>query len=451
MIRKKTIQGFRREYGHNPDFCIRAPGRVNLIGEHTDYNGFPVLPVSIPFFTWASVSPREDRKILIQNVNPEFPPREFIVERNIPHSPPGDWANYVKAAVSRLGERYGPELRGMEALFGGDIPSSAGLSSSSALVIAAALGLLTANGIHCDPIELAEMMAEGERYVGTQGGGMDQAVCLLGRKGKAVRIDFFPLRYTYIDFPAGYSLVVVNSLIRAAKTENALVQYNRRPAECRLATAVLNRVLHPEKPMERLGDIPWHALPDRFDDIGRFVERIFPREAYSLVEVAAMTGKSPESLTEKYLMTRDGIPMPEPEDGFRIRSRVLHVLTEAARVDQSCAALKKGDAEEFGRLMRESHRSCDTNYDISTSELNTLVSIMNAAGAAGARLTGAGFGGCAVALVRDDSIESVLEAVRREYYMKYLPETHPELMTGFSFDNALFVTKPACGAFVETV
>ena len=451
MIREEIIDRFSREYGCAPEYFISAPGRVNLIGEHNDYNGYPVLPISIPFKIRAAVSPRQDRRVVICNTDAEFMPREFLIDRDIPPAPPGDWSNYVRAAVLRLIERYGVELRGMDVLYGGDVPSSAGLSSSSALVIASALAALAVNGISCGAIELAEMMSEGERYVGTQGGGMDQAICLLGREGKAVRIDFFPLRQSYADFPEGCSIIVANSLMRAAKTENALVHYNRRPAECRLATAVLNRVFQPETPLRRLGDLPRTDILSRYRSIEDFVERIFPRESCSLQEVAARTGESPESLTAKYLMTRDGVPMPEPEDGFRIRNRVLHILTEAERVERSCAALGNGDAEGFGRLMNESHRSCDEWYGISTPELNALVSILNGAGALGARLTGAGFGGCAIALVRDSDITPVKDAVLREYYGKYLPETHPELDAPPSGESPLFDLKPARGACVEKV
>ncbi len=446
MIREEMTDRFRKEFGRSPEFFISAPGRVNLIGEHTDYNGYPVLPMSIPFTVRAAASPRSDRGVVVRNTDPDFPPREFLLERDIPPAKAGDWSNYVRAAVQRLIERYGAELGGMDVLFEGDVPSSAGLSSSSALVIASALAVLSVNGIDCDAVELAEMMAEGERYVGTQGGGMDQAICLLGREGKAVRIDFFPLRHAYADFPEGCSILVAHSLIRAAKTENALVQYNRRPAECRLATAILNSVFQPGTPLRRLGDLPRTDILSRFRSVGDFVEQTFPAETCSLREVSARTGESPESLTAKYLMTRGGVPMPEPEDGFRIRSRVLHVLTEAERVERSCAALGEGDAEGFGRLMNESHRSCDEWYGISTPELNALVSIMTGAGALGARLTGAGFGGCAIALVRDRDLDTVKAAVRREYYGAYLPETHPELRSSLSGEPPLFDMKPARGA-----
>lgn len=441
------IEAFRATFGRLPTHRISAPGRVNLIGEHTDYNGYPVLPMSIPFAVRALASPREDRTVRIRNTQSGFPPRDFQLASSIAPSEPGDWSNYVKAAASRLVEQYGDSLRGVDILFSGDVPSSAGLSSSSALVVASALSLLTVGGIPYDAVELAEMMAEGERYVGTQGGGMDQAVCLLGAEGKAVRLDFFPLRYTHVGFPAEHSIVVAHSLVRAAKTENALLLYNRRPAECRIAVAVINRMFPEAPPLVRLGDLPKRGVLKRFDSIGSFLDRVFPEESYNLSEAADLSGMTPDELTRRCLMTRLGIPMPAPEDGFRIRSRVRHVLSEAERVDRSCDVLEHGDADEFGHLMNESHRSCDLDYGISTPELNTLASMLREAGALGARLTGAGFGGCAVALVRDRDVESVVEAVRRKYYGEYIPRIHPE----FSREGALFAAKPSRGASVETL
>ncbi len=445
MISDPLYHAFREKFGRAPSFLASAPGRVNLIGEHTDYNGFPVLPISIPHSIRAAAAPRLDRMIRVCNTDSAFPEHEFLIEEGIPPSPTGDWSNYIKAAAERLTERYGADLVGMDVMFEGNIPLSAGLSSSSALVVASAICLLFTNKIDYNAVELAEMMAEGERYVGTQGGGMDQAVCLLGRAGQAVIIDFFPLRYGYADFPREYSVVVAHSRIRAAKTENALVQYNRRPAECRLATAIINSVFKAEPPLQRLGDLPERLFFTRMDTIEDFVDRAFPHPSYSLEQVAAITGDDAAIVTRKYLMTRRGEPMPEPEDGFQIRRRALHALTEAERVRLAVQSLENGNAPEFGRLMNESHRSCDFNYDISTPELNALVSIMREAGAVGARLTGAGFGGCAIALVHDGLVAKTINEVRSRYFGEYISKTHPEL----SSEDTLFAIKPSDGATVR--
>ena len=444
------IEQFKNEFGCEPTVLIKAPGRVNCIGEHTDYNGLPVMPVAIPFTITVAASPDDGTTVAIKNTDPSFAPSTFDITNNIPHSPTGDWSNYVKAAANELSSRLGNDLKGMNALFHGTIPESAGLSSSSALVIASALSVLAVNGIDMDPVDLGEAMAYGEHYVGTQGGGMDQAICLLGKKDNAVKIDFFPLRHTYVPFPENHVIVVAHSLVRAAKTENALLLYNRRPAECRLATAMLNALFKPNPPLKRLGDLLKHGFYVDANDPEVFVGENFTRESYSLNDIATVTGISTDALTESCLMTRSGVPMPEPPDGFLIRQRARHVLTEAARVEESVRTLENSDPTAFGKLMDASHRSCDEDYGISTPELNRLTSIMRENGALGSRLTGAGFGGCAIALVRKEKADILMAGVRESYYNSFIAETRPEILSSGSLnDSLLFSIKPADGAFLE--
>ncbi len=446
------VTAFESRFGKKPEVIVSAPGRVNLIGEHTDYNGYPVMPAAIPFTIDVAASPRSDATVSIANTDTAYSDDTFTVSADIEPSAAGRWTNYVKAAANELATRLDRELSGMDAIFQGSIPNSAGLSSSSALVVASALALLAANGVDPDPIELAEMMAHGEHYVGTQGGGMDQAVCLLGRAGYAVKLDFFPLRHTPVPFPGGCSVVVAHSLVRAAKTENALLLYNRRPAECRLATALLNERFSPETPLVRLGDLPGNDFFERHASPETFVDEVFPRESYSMENMVGMLGISADEITRRFLMTRSGDPMPVPEDGFRIRSRALHVLTEAARVEKSREVLAAGDARAFGALMDASHESCDTLYGISTPELNELTAIMRDAGALGARLTGAGFGGCAIALVADADVQAVMDAVKERYYRGYLAEKQPDAVQKQTVDDSiLFAIRPADGARVMNI
>lgn len=443
------IKAFSDTFGTKPSFLVTAPGRINLIGEHTDYNGFPVLPISIPYSITAAGRPRRDATVRIANLNRLYTSHSFEIAYDIPRLQEGHWANYVKAAAHSLTHIYG-DLKGMDILFHGTIPVSAGLSSSSALVIASALLILTANGLSIEPIDLAELMAEGERYVGTQGGGMDQAICLLGRKDHAVRIDFFPLRFSYVPFPAGYSVVVAHSLVRAAKTENALFLYNRRPAECRLATAIINAVYQLDPPINRLGNLPGKPqFLSVLREPAAFVLETFKRESYTLTDIAGITGETGDEIIDRYLMTRDGIPMPVPPEGFFIRQRAHHIFSEALRVDRSCNALNDNDIDSFGELMNESHESCDSLYGISTPELNLLVMIMRKNGASGARLTGAGFGGCAVALVRDGLIDRLIDRIRADYYGDYIQKRSPGLSETLADTGALFTVKPSDGASVR--
>ncbi|MFC1606324.1 galactokinase [Candidatus Latescibacterota bacterium] len=450
MSDRQLISMFTDYFKNEPSHFIRVPGRVNLIGEHTDYNGFPVMPIAIPRYIQAVISPLDGNQVNISNTDHHHEPASFEATIDMPHSPKGNWANYVKAAIQALSSGIRGNQSGMNAMFGGAVPLSAGLSSSSALVVTSALAFLAVNGQKVEPISLAEKMAEGERYVGTQGGGMDQAICLLGKEGYAVKIDFFPLRATYVPFPADYSIIVANSLVRAAKTENALMHYNRRPAECRLAVAVINTLYCHDKPIQRLGDLPEvNGFTSILDNAENFVNDTFSESSYTLTDLAGITGESENMLAEKYLMTRSGQPMPVPSDGFLVRQRALHVFTEAGRVEKSRVALTSGDVESFGALMNASHESCDTLYGLSTPELNALVGIMKDHGAYGARLTGAGFGGCAVALVHDDNLENILSGVKEHYYLGYIPKHRSDLGGFDNFDEVVFPVKPADGGFTE--
>src|SRR6266480_4640422 len=186
---------------------VRAPGRVNLIGEHIDYCGLPVFPMAIRQSLRIAFHPRSDRETRLVNRDPRFAPCAFAVSESIPPAPTGDWSNYARAAVGAVAQRF-PDLRGVDALVESDLPIAAGLSSSSALVVAMALAILHANGVSVASLELMELLGKGERYVGTAGGGMDQAIILGAQVGCASRIDFHPLRLTPTAVPADWQFLV---------------------------------------------------------------------------------------------------------------------------------------------------------------------------------------------------------------------------------------------------
>lgn len=379
---------FAAAFGRRPAGVMQAPGRVNLIGEHIDYNGFGVLPMAIDRGIAAAWRPRQDRRVVLRSLQ-GYAPRELELEPPIAPYGPGDWGNYMKAAAQGLLDR-GLALRGAEMLVDASLPQSAGLSSSSALVVLSALVLLEAAGCSMPRVELASLLAEAEKYVGTQGGGMDQAASLLGRAGHALRIDFRPLRAEPLPFFADHVVVVANSLVRAPKAETA--GYNSRASECRRAAAAAARSLGlAADPQPLLADLLGAAAPD------------------------AIVAAAPREL------------LP----------RVRHVLNEAARVDAACDALRACDAAAFGRLMDESHASCRDDYEISCPALERLVAIAREAGAIGARLTGAGFGGCAIALARRADAPALLAGLAAGFYRGLEPARVAE---------ALFVVEPADGA-----
>ena len=409
----------------------RAPGRVNLIGEHTDYNGLPVLPMAIDreIIIAFSLNP----KSFIELVNSaDFPPCNFPISGDIPHYEMGEWGNYAKAGAQAIWNwtaRHCPEklpLKGFRGCVGGTIPPGAGLSSSSALIVAVAVALVDVNGINISKPEFADLLAKGERYVGTEGGGMDQAVSIMAEKGKALKIDFFPLRTRPVPLPNSYEIVVANSLVSAKKTGNARSAYNMRVAECKLGLEMLIHDSQIQK-AELLRDI------STLKDWPNILSSV-PDGLLSLTEIAEYTGIAADDLGQKCLQHfTDNMP-----DSFYPKERCRHVLTEAERVECAADAMERGDAAALGELMNESHASCARDYEISCPELDSLVSLLRSNGAIGARLTGAGFGGCAVALVKSNDVEKLIDGVWKSYY--------ENLDVAPNRDQVIFTCSPVDGA-----
>ena len=469
----RLVGRFRELFPGCPAALARAPGRINLIGEHTDYNGLPVFPFAIHRDMAAAFGPRQDGRVVLHNLDPAYPPREFALEAAIPPYGTGDWGNYLKAAAQGLLDRFRDDVvpaafgglraaegglrpeafRGLNAVIHGDIPPAAGLSSSSALVVLGALMLLASGGRTLPGPELATLLARAEHYVGTQGGGMDQAASLLSRAGNALKIDFFPLRVVPAPLPEGMVFVAADSLVKAAKTAEALDKYNRRPIECRLAVAVLKRRLAErfgrEVPLQRLGDLS--AAGATPDEVGakagpssaerfREAQRALHPAPYTLGEIAGILGCSPEAAARTFCLRRDGSVFAEPSDGFKLHQRYRHVIEEGARVEKALTALRAGNIAALGRLMDQSHESCRDLYEISCPELDELTRIARRAGAEGSRLTGAGFGGCTISLVREERLPAFLGEVTRAYYRGYLERAPDDL------SSTLFACRAVNGA-----
>ena len=416
-----------------------APGRVNLIGEHTDYNGLPVLPIAIDRDMRIDFHVAGDSMVRLDNASTRFPPFEFRLDRPIEAAPQGDWSNYVRAAARGLLDHGIALPRGVTGRVTGNVPIASGLSSSSALVVAAALALLKANGVDVGAVsglerhptarpgpvlsrlELAALMARAERFVGLQGGGMDQAACLHGVAGHALRIDFDPLRVTPVAVPEGWRWVVASSLVRAEKSAGAREAYNERARQCREALAVVGGGA---RRAGSDGPATGHGIAD-----------------------AGTSGTAGTPPAYRDLVADDDL------DGLAAHARraltpVLfrrfrHVVTEGHRVALAEDAMRDGDPGRFGRLMVQSHNSLRDDYEVSTTELDEIVAIALEAGAAGARLTGAGFGGCAVALCDMSTVAAVMEALAARFYTPRLggPPTR----------DMMFPAKPSGGARVEGV
>lgn len=393
---------FQALYGAPPTHLARAPGRVNLIGEHIDYAGLPVLPMAIQRQIRIAFRPIVEPECRIASEVPGLESRVFRLDRAIKPYAPGDWGNYVKAAAIGL-QRPGPSAidapSGIEALIASDLPVAAGLSSSSALVISSALALATANGESIPPLELAVLMADAEQFTGTRGGGMDQAICLCAREGTASIVDFDPLRVDPVPVPNDWCFVVADSLVPARKSGDAQTTYNRRRADVETA-------LH-----EIGGALSYRDL---------------------------LASHATDALLEA------GERALEPD----LRRRFKHVVTEAGRVGQAADAMKGADMSDFGALMNASHRSLRDDYGVSTPELDELVDIACSAGAAGARLTGAGLGGSIVALAHAKDVGSVIGALGERFYA---PHVSAETSGRGSIDDALFLALPSDGAAVGVI
>jgi galactokinase len=342
--------------------------------------------------------PRSDRETRLVNRDPRFAPNSFAVSESIPPAPAGDWGNYARAATQALAKRF-RDLRGVDALVESDLPIAAGLSSSSALVVAMALAIMRANGVTVASLELMDLLGRGERYVGTAGGGMDQAIILGAQAGCASRIDFHPLRLTPTTVPADWQFIVAWSLVHAEKSGAARQAYNERTGQCDEARRlVAGRLGHRE-------DITYPAL-------------LAAASVEELLQVAGST------LSEV------------------LARRFRHVVTEGTRVPQAEAAMAARDLGLFGQLLDASHRSLRDDYEVSHPELDRLVELARAAGAAGARLTGAGFGGSIVALCRIERAADVVAALRERFYA---PRGAAD-----GVGRHVFMAEPSAGAEVLT-
>jgi len=363
LIERETLRReFERRYGR-PARLFRAPGRVNLIGEHTDYNGGFVLPMAIDRETVAAAAPREDRTVRVFSLDLD---EEATFDLDRPGRPRrGLWLDYVEG-VARALESRGVPLLGADLMLLSDVPAGAGLSSSAALEISTGLALVSVSGRTIDPVELALAGQQAEHtYVGTLSGIMDQFVAALGREGHALLIDCRALKAEAI--PLDTERVVVAITDTHVHHELSSSEYNLRRAECEQGVALLGEHL---PGIEQLRDVS-------VEDFERHAERL------------------PET----------------------VRRRCRHVVHEMARTLAATDALRRGDLEEMGRLMRRSHESLRDDYEVSCAELDLLAeTAWGVEGVLGSRMTGGGFGGSTVSLVRRERLGEFERTLTEEYH-----------------------------------
>jgi galactokinase len=344
----------------------QAPARVNLIGEHTDYNDGFVMPAAIGFYTRALVARRPDRKLVIHSEN-----YSEQVEFDLDHLPPtraGHWSDYVIGVVKML-VQSGKKLGGANLLVEGNVPQGAGLSSSASIEVAVGYALLdlddqaeTRTDIDRTKLALLCQQAENE-FVGARCGIMDQFVASHGKCGQALLLDCRSLEYRLLPLPGDAALAICNTMVKHSIAKG---EYNQRRAECEAGVRGLSRYL----PNTR-----------------------------------ALRDVTPQDL-ETY-----GRELPET-----IRRRCRHVVNENARVLEAAIALERGDLQAFGSLMLASHRSLRDDFEVSCPELDLMVKLAEQAeGVYGTRMTGGGFGGCTVALVQAACVEAFQRTVQEGY------------------------------------
>jgi len=424
---KENLTRFAEIYGPGEVLVFRAPGRVNLIGEHTDYNQGYVLPTALDKDVLLLCRPRKDQLVRLRNAEDAYPAREFRIGTEIAKERVGDWSNYVRGPAQLLAQETGRPLQGMDALVDGrapyGIPRGSGLSSSSALTVVAAVALAEVNALNITGPALADACGRAEWYVGTRGGIMDQFSAVLARRDHALFLDCRPrgdgstYHYEHVPLPEDYAVVVVDSGVRHRNTGP---HFNRRVAECRVAVRLLQRE-HPEIGSLRDAEgYPWNELAPLLP------ETIARRELSEL-------GVDPDALLDRGVATET--------DAFSIRSRCRHVITENERVLDAVSALQAGDIRTFGDLMNQAHASARDDYEISVPEIEALAAIARQTeGTVGARLTGAGWGGCIVALVANDMASSFCESVPAAYQAE----------TGKHADAFLCRSGPGAGLVLRT-
>ena len=353
-------QKFRITYGAEPRI-FRAPGRVNLIGEHTDYSDGFVMPAAIDLSTFVAIGPRDDRYLVIfsEGFNESI---QFDLDRHAPHGH-GHWSDYVRGVAVEL-LQAGFKLRGANLLIASDLPLGSGLSSSAAVEVATVLALLSVIDSTLDRVALAKLCQRAENeYVGARVGIMDQFASANGRAGHALMLDCRSLEFRVLPLPEQIRLVIANTMV---KHSIASGEYNARRGECETAVKLLAR---------------------------------------HLAGVRALRDVTPADL-ERY--RRD-----LPGDVYR---RARHVVTENDRVGRAATALESGDLRAVAQLMRQSHLSLRDDYEVSCEELDVMVEIAaSLPGIHGARMTGGGFGGCTVNLVEAEAVAAFTEELAKRY------------------------------------
>jgi len=362
---EQSISRFKEIFGYDPEGVYFSPGRVNLIGEHTDYNGGHVFPCALTIGTYGAVALRDDKTVRMYSENfPEAGIIEFQL-KDIAFIESHGWANYPKGVIYSFNKSGIEITQGFDMFVRGDIPNGAGLSSSASIEVLTAVVLNDINKLEVPMIEMVKMSQKAENeFIGVNCGIMDQFAVGMGREGHAMLLDTETLEFSYerVDLKDS-AIIIANTNKRRGLSDS---KYNQRRAECEEALAHLQKKL-------------------------------------SIGSLGELTG---EELNKNIDLIPDGV----------LRRRARHAVLENERTVRAAAALERNDMEEFGKLMYESHASLRDDYEVTGFELDTLVELASkVTGVIGSRMTGAGFGGCTVSIVKNESIANFIDKVSKEY------------------------------------
>ncbi|KDR23048.1 N-acetylgalactosamine kinase [Zootermopsis nevadensis] len=436
----ELMDHFVVKYKQEPEFLVRVPGRVNLIGEHVDYCGYSVLPMAIQYDIMVAVKRISEPQLYLTNMDSshsdfQCPIHSFSIEVKKGVSP--HWYNYFLCGLKGVLEALPQDSVGMFVAVTGNVPQQSGLSSSSALVSAAALAAAHANNLKMTKLEIASLSATSERYIGTEGGGMDQAIAFLGTRGCAKHIQFNPLRSEDVKLPDGVVFVIAHSLavLNKAKTSD----FNCRVAECRLASQIMakKRGLSWEK-VSSLADLQ-STMTASLGEMIALVKEFLHEQPYSKEEICRELEVSGMCLDQLSLSNNT-----TDINQFKLHQRALHVYQEANRVKvfrEVCQKDMEGSVAlmKLGELMCQSHHSLQKLYECSHPNLDRLVELGKGK-ALGSRLTGAGWGGCIVALTTKDTVDDYIKTLKEKFYKE-----NPAAF-GKDLDSLVFATEPNVGA-----
>lgn len=372
-IRSNAITAFSATYGRKLTILVRSPGRVNLLGAHVDYNDGWVLPAAIDRAIWLAAAPTDGERVRIKSLDmaQSYETNTFdLIQGQEQIESQGAYSQWcmIPAGVAWALDQENHSLAGLEAVFAGDIPIGAGVSSSAAVEVAFIMAWEAVSNLNLSDVQRARIGKKVENdYLGLDSGIMDQFACIHGKKDALIYLDCRTLDYELIPFPENTAILIADTGIRRQLTHS---EYNLRRKQCQEALAILSQYL-PE--IRALRDV----------DIEKF--NLYAHQ------------------------------LPDP-----LQKRARHVVEECARVNDGAAALIKGDLDQFGQFIQDSHISSRDLYEVSIVELDVLAeSCWDIPGCLGARLTGAGFGGCVVALVEGAATSSIKEKMESVFFSRF--------------------------------